>query len=55
VPFSNGGKAYQFEKYSFQRILIKHLKINCKRERLGMLITKIYKTASTTKGVRPAD
>jgi len=40
---------YQFEKYSFQKILMEFLKINCKRERLNILITKIWKTKSMTK------
>jgi len=44
-----------FKKYSFQRMLTKFLKINCKRKRLGMLITRICTIGSTTKNMRPAD
>ena len=52
VPFNNEDKAlnknvYQFKKYSFQRILAEFSKISCKRERVGMLLTKIWETCST--------
>jgi len=59
LPFSNGDKAlindvHQFKKYSFQTMLVVILKTNCKREKLGMLITKIWGKRSTTKGMRLA-
>jgi len=60
MPFSNEDNAlmknvYQFEKYSFQRILMKFLKINCKGERLSMSIAKTWKAGSSTKGIKPVD
>ena len=38
---------YRFQKYSFQRMQAKLLKINCNRERVGMLLTEIWKRCST--------
>jgi len=51
-PFSSGNKAliknlYQFQKYSFRRMLAECLKINCNREKLGMLLSQICETCST--------
>jgi len=37
------------KKYSFQRIPAEFLNINCNRERVGMLLTKIWKTCSTNQ------
>jgi len=46
VPFSNGDKTwiknlYQFKNAIFNKRLAEFLKINCNRERLGMLLTEI--------------
>jgi len=51
VPFSSGDKAliknfYLFKKYSFRRILAEFLKINCNRERVGMLLKRFGKRAA---------
>ena len=37
---------YLFKKYSLRRILAEFLKINCDRERVGMLLTEIWETCS---------
>jgi len=60
MPFSSGDKVliknvYQFKIYSFQKILLEFLKTYLKRKILVMLITKIWKTESTTKSMRSVD
>ena len=50
MRFSSGDKAliknlYRF-KNSFWRILAEFLRINCNREKVGMLLTKIWKSCS---------
>jgi len=52
VPFSSEDNPliknfYRFKKYSLWRILAKFLKINCNRERVGLLLTEIWETCST--------
>jgi len=40
---------YWYKKYSFWKTLVEFLKINCNRERLGMLLTQIWETCSTVQ------
>ena len=47
MPFNSGDKGLiKNKKYSFWRILAEFLKINCNRERVGMLLTEIWETCS---------
>ena len=54
MSFSSENKAliknlYRFKKYSYRRILTEFLKINCNREKVGLLLTEIWETRSTNQ------